>query len=383
MIPYKSVEGLKVFSEVLLNLIPGGAVFGYVEENIVIWRKASNLFDIDIFALDEELEEDIIPITAIQKKEIFTKKIDATYYGVPLLIVCIPVGIESEDLKSAFIIAFPKVHPIITSFEKFAPMFSEMFPEGVFQYTTDSFKVVQHQASSEFDIPNRHAGYVMKPDSISFQTIMSKKVQFREISLDRYGVPALTVCYPLFDEDDTNDVVGTFGFVIPKRSAGQLREISENLNDRLSGISDAIQQLASSSTQIHTNEQELDKDINGIITLSNQIDKVSSLIKVIAVNTNMLGLNAAIEAARAGEVGRGFSVVADEIRKLSEQSKDTVPIIKKFTENIKAKVGDAIEKSKSSLFSSQNQVEAIEEITASIEEITSMSKELNEIAKKI
>ncbi len=66
----------------------------------------------------------------------------------------------------------------------------------------------------------------------------------------------------------------------------------------------------------------------------NQINILSDSIMQIAEQTNLLALNAAIEAARAGESGRGFSVVADEIRKLAEQSKDTVLKIQSVTTRV-------------------------------------------------
>ncbi|WP_252231673.1 methyl-accepting chemotaxis protein [Clostridium sp. ZBS15] len=69
-----------------------------------------------------------------------------------------------------------------------------------------------------------------------------------------------------------------------------------------------------------------------------QINVLSESIMQITSQTNLLALNAAIEAARAGEAGKGFSVVAEEIRKLAEQSKDTVIEIK----NITGKVTDAV-----------------------------------------
>jgi len=178
--------------------------------------------------------------------------------------------------------------------------------------------------------------------------------------------------YPLIDED-SNEVVGSFVIAMPKDIEAELRNMSGNLTESITGISSAIEELAASASQIHTNEQELNNDIIQITELSEEIKKISSFIEDIANQTKMLGLNAAIEAARAGQAGIGFGVVANEIRKLSEQAKSTVPKIKKLTDNIEEKVDGSSKKSKGSLASSQEQAAATEEITASIEEITTMS----------
>ena len=70
------------------------------------------------------------------------------------------------------------------------------------------------------------------------------------------------------------------------------------------------------------------------------MDSITKLIREISDQTNLLGLNAAIESARAGEHGRGFSVVAEEIRKLATRTKDSVKQINEEMKKISDSVGE-------------------------------------------
>jgi hypothetical protein len=380
MINVNESNGLKIFTEVQASSVNNRPMYLISEGDKIIWKTASDVFDIDALSVGARTRSDSIGNKAASQNKVLTEKIPRSLYGIRLLVNSIPIVNEAGDAVGAFSTFYPILHPMFAAFENFAPILAEMFPEGVFLYTTDLQKVTQRQASKKFDLPNLPVGYELTENDPPSKVIKTKQILFNVADAGVHGVPTQDVCYPLFEE---NEVVATFGIVIPKKIAVQLLDMSGSLDNGLSGISSAIEQLAASASQIHANEQELNKDINGITSLSDEINEVSVFIKKIADETKMLGLNAAIEAARAGDAGRGFGVVAEEIRKLSEQSKSTVPKIKKLTDGIKTNVTVVSEKSKSSLHSSQEQAAASEEITASIEEITSMAEELNRIAKQL
>ncbi|MBO0524774.1 methyl-accepting chemotaxis protein [Clostridium botulinum] len=383
MISVNELESLKVLAEVQANTVPGGIIFGIMEEDTIVWVKSSDSLNIKLLSVGNKLGSDSTTLVAMRQRRVLSQNIDRSAYGIRLTITSIPIVDEEDNVVGAFAMAVPKLHPIGKSFGSFAPMLGEMFPEGAFLFTTDLNKIVDIQSSEKFDVSTIQSGDKLKEDFIASKVIKTGKPQLEQVKTLEYGVPVTLSGYPLFDEENGNKVVGSFCIIMPQEVADKLRTMSNNLEDNLSEISATIEQLAASASQIHTNEQDLNQEIDKIITVSEEINEISSFIKAIADETKMLGLNAAIEAARAGEAGKGFGVVAQEIRRLSEQSKSTVPRIKELTDNIKIKVEDVSKKSQSSLVSSQEQAAASQQITAGIEEITSMSEELNTIAQKL
>lgn len=105
---------------------------------------------------------------------------------------------------------------------------------------------------------------------------------------------------------------------------------------------------------------------------SKEIGKILEVIRGIAEQTNLLALNAAIEAARAGEAGKGFAVVADEIRKLAEQSSSSVKQIGRIINEVQEGVEHSVSKMDNAKAVALEQVEALKETTKAFNEISSV-----------
>lgn len=140
-------------------------------------------------------------------------------------------------------------------------------------------------------------------------------------------------------------------------SSGEMsRAIEEVANYVQSSLSMTEETVSTSKTSINTINEAFDyisKSFQEISVVQNkmlsvvestkEIDALVNIISQVAEQTNLLALNASIEAARAGEAGRGFAVVADEIKKLADNSKESVNYVRKMVKNLREDIGNSEE----------------------------------------
>lgn len=147
------------------------------------------------------------------------------------------------------------------------------------------------------------------------------------------------------DTQDTAESIEDMGRLIAEDEE-YIKELNQSANLIEQEKEDGFKMLEV-LTEKANQSTESTKEIYHIIISNNQsaekINKASNMIQDIADQTNLLALNAAIEASRAGEAGRGFSVVADEIRNLAEQSNRFASEIKEVINELKRESQDAVD----------------------------------------
>ncbi|GAX89580.1 methyl-accepting chemotaxis protein [Effusibacillus lacus] len=270
----------------------------------------------------------------------------------------------------------------LESFVKHAPVFKQLLDLYVDSLlcVSDLTTYLYAEASSNFDLGVRKGDSVKEGSTLALAMAEKKPVRKR---MDRslYGVPYIAMAVPIFAEDGT--VCGGLVCCVSTDRQEQLYSSSQE-------FSSLTEELAATAETFTRNTESLAKANLDIMNLAKaldqqmvEIEKVNRLIAQVSQQTNLLGLNALIEAAHAGDKGKGFSVVANEIRRLAGESQASAKGVTDNVRQVQESVSELLRHAEIIAQSSQEQVAGAEELTAMSHHISQLAASLNKLANII
>lgn len=271
------------------------------------------------------------------------------------------------------------LHRVINSFYIILEQLPALFEDEISFTLTDTERYVKFAPSKNMPAYAEIGTIIPKTEALK-EVMVSGKI--KAFTVDNYNNMSIrVVAIPLMDEHGT--VVGAISYGKNLENSKAVSKMSVDLSNATASILKVADEINKELQSIRETNTKVAEEVKITSNQCNNTDEIINFIDGIAKQTNLLGLNAAIEASRAGDLGRGFGVVASEIRKLSGSSAQSITEINTILKSIKDSVG-IVEKSIGiSITSSKKQEQALTEIIHSVKELNKSAEILAEMASRL
>ena len=166
---------------------------------------------------------------------------------------------------------------------------------------------------------------------------------------------------------------------LAQSSADGAKQAQDIINHSQSALSTAVDGVRDLSNDMG----KASESISQVAARSEDITRIIDVIKAIAEQTNLLALNAAIEAARAGEQGRGFAVVADEVRSLASKTQNSTDEINTMIQSLQSEVSKAVTIIDNSSSKAEASVEQTHQAFTALGEVVATTNSINDNADQV
>ena len=262
------------------------------------------------------------------------------------------------------------------------PFFREAIRQDVTLSISDHEKFLYFSPGESLKQLTFKPGDPLNPEERNFKALTNgRDKRIVHYPKEVFGVPFDVVMLPVKNEQ--GEVVAQFNLLYSMEDQYKLQELMEKTESLTKLIVDSVQHVAAHSEELSSTTEEILNNSSHAVQNSGNVTAVTTFIREISEQTNLLGLNAAIEAARVGEAGAGFGVVAQEIRKLSVDTKqattqieDSLKTVQDSIRHMQTEIGEIAA-------NSHEQAKLVTDFMATIDQLNYTSHLLKQFIEKI
>lgn len=272
-------------------------------------------------------------------------------------------------------------NPEIQKVIEFMPYLRQLYGDNVDLVITDLKNYIWKDTGHQSNISAAGVGDAFKDGSLADTAIKTGRRAVKRIGGEVYGSRAyIGVAVPIMDD---GRIAGTLVSVQTTETQDMLHELSKKLGAAVEGVSSCSSGFAASAEELSATSAELAASTEKIRDDVMDMNEIISLIMDIASQTHLLGLNAAIEAARAGDMGKGFNVVAGEIRKLASRTQTSAKEVAEKLGRIKTNIYGLTESVLQVSAVSEEQAANSGQLSSDIQDLGPMAGELIHISSEL
>jgi len=268
---------------------------------------------------------------------------------------------------------------VLEAFIRVAPLLPDLSVGDLSIAITDLEKYVCYVPGRDIVFPVKPGDRFNEGTAVA-QAIREKRRLIRQMGSEVFGFPYIAVAVPVIDK---GSVVGGVCFLQSIEKQDRLFTMAESIFKEISHLNASTQEIAAASESLTSVGEDLTGLTKLVLEQTQKSQDITNIVKKISSQTNLLGLNASIEAARLGEMGKGFNVVAEEIRKLAISTKESMEKIEAIVGGLQQTSGNMSEEVYKIEKASQQQADSIHEIREVTQNLYNLIEKLREEAERL